>query len=191
MLSDECTAQIINGCGAPNFVGDGYCDDNNNVAGCDWDEGDCCDPSADKSFCDDCECLDCTYTFNSDECVNQIVSVCGAAKYQGDGYCDDANNNAGCDWDLGDCCGPTALLNFCTECDCLDCTYVAETGCGGVEITGVCGSKKFVGDGYCDDNNNNAGCDWDEGDCCGVRQDSHAEIVENDPAGFVEIAHTS
>ena len=25
----------------------------------------------------------------------------------GDGVCDDVNNNAGCNWDKGDCCGAT------------------------------------------------------------------------------------
>ena len=36
--------------------------------------------------------------------------------YQGDGYCDDSNNNAGCDFDGGDCC-PTEN-QFCSECWC-------------------------------------------------------------------------
>ena len=28
-----------------------------------------------------------------------------------------------------------------------------------------CGNIKFKGDGMCDDDNNNAGCDFDGGDC--------------------------
>ena len=30
----------------------------------------------------------------------------------------------------------------------------------------TCGSPKYKGDGNCDDNNNNKGCDYDGGDCC-------------------------
>ena len=34
----------------------------------------------------------------------------------GDGYCDDVNNNAGCDFDGGDCCADTRQLYFNDEC---------------------------------------------------------------------------
>ena len=27
----------------------------------------------------------------------------------------------------------------------------------------------YIGDGYCDDGNNNADCGYDGGDCCGFR----------------------
>ena len=30
----------------------------------------------------------------------------------------------------------------------------------------TCGAPSYVGDGNCDDNNNNAGCSYDGGDCC-------------------------
>jgi hypothetical protein len=30
--------------------------------------------------------------------------LCAVAEYKGDGYCDDANNVAACDFDGGDCC---------------------------------------------------------------------------------------
>ena len=30
-----------------------------------------------------------------------------------------------------------------------------------------CGSPQWFGDNYCDDENNNAECGWDGGDCCG------------------------
>jgi len=45
---------------------------------------------------------------------------CGFPQWQGDGYCDDDNNNDGCDYDGGDCCGDDVNTNFCTECECLD-----------------------------------------------------------------------
>jgi len=28
------------------------------------------------------------------------------------------------------------------------------------------GTRDFIGDGYCDENNNNEGCEYDGGDCC-------------------------
>ena len=46
--------------------------------------------------------------------------VCGFPEYKGDGYCDDENNNAGCEYDGGDCCGDSVNPFFCTECQCLD-----------------------------------------------------------------------
>ena len=38
--------------------------------------------------------------------------------YQGDGYCDDSNNNADCDFDGGDCCQNLVYNQFCSECWC-------------------------------------------------------------------------
>merc|ERR1712170_311447 len=49
---------------------------------------------------------------------------CASVDSQGDGYCQDGNNNAACEWDGGDCCyfvGRNGDWNSqCTECDCLD-----------------------------------------------------------------------
>ena len=36
----------------------------------------------------------------------------------GDGYCDDETNNAGCNFDAGDCCGITVNTEWCTDCIC-------------------------------------------------------------------------
>ena len=40
------------------FVGDNYCDDENNNAGCNYDGGDCCGDDVNTTWCDDCQCLD-------------------------------------------------------------------------------------------------------------------------------------
>ena len=45
-------------CIKPNWKGDGWCDDMNNVASCDYDGGDCCGSNVDTTYCDECECLD-------------------------------------------------------------------------------------------------------------------------------------
>ena len=39
---------------------------------------------------------------------------------QGDGSCDDKNNNEACNWDGGDCCLDTLDTEYCNECLCLD-----------------------------------------------------------------------
>ena len=109
-----------------------------NNAGCDWDGGDCCGAKNFK-FCNKCECLDCTYEAQGDDCVADFKNDCGAPKFKGDGYCDgqrdcmfweasdqvlthefwvhllpaDANNVGGCDWDGGDCCGDKANIKYC------------------------------------------------------------------------------
>ena len=44
-------------------------------------------------------------------------STCGSPHWQGDGYCDDDNNNAGCNWDDGDCCGDDVNTQWCNVCE--------------------------------------------------------------------------
>ena len=45
---------------------------------------------------------------------------CGSPNWKGDNYCDDDNNNAGCEWDGGDCCGDDVKTQYCSVCECLD-----------------------------------------------------------------------
>jgi len=158
---------VQRGCGYPLYQGDGICDTANNVAGCDWDSGDCCGSDNDYRYCgEDCMCLDCTYENPSDECTDSIVGVCGIAQFVSDSFCDDQNNNAGCAWDGGDCCDPDASRAFCNECMCKDCTVNLSDECVD-NINGYCDIVEYQGDGFCDPGNNNAGCSWDGGDCCG------------------------
>merc|ERR1719510_2033942 len=135
-------------CKYPNWKGDNYCDDENNNAGCEWDGGDCCGDDVKENFCSACECLD----------PAEQGGECGYPLWKGDNYCDDENNNAGCEWDGGDCCGDDVKTQYCSACECLD---------PAKQCTGTCGALHWKGDGYCDDNNNNCGCDFDGGDCCG------------------------
>ena len=48
-------------------------------------------------------------------------SSCGKPIFKGDTFCDDENNNEGCDWDGGDCCGDIVKTS-CSTCQyqCLD-----------------------------------------------------------------------
>merc|ERR1712193_158150 len=86
--------------------------------------------------------------------------TCGQKQFKGDGNCDDDNNNCGCEFDGGDCCGPDVKKSYCKECKCKDPNY-KPSGCNG-----KCGQPKYKGDGNCDDNHGNCGCEFDGGDCC-------------------------
>ena len=45
---------------------------------------------------------------------------CGNKDYANDKFCDDDNNNCGCKWDGGGCCGLEVEYDFCQECKCKD-----------------------------------------------------------------------
>ena len=45
---------------------------------------------------------------------------CGKPHWKGDKICDDENNNAGCDFDGGDCCGDDVETHYCKKCECLE-----------------------------------------------------------------------
>merc|ERR1711977_759864 len=81
------------------------------------------------------------------------ATACGSPQWKGDGYCDDDNNNAGCAWDGGDCCGEEVNTQYCSACECLD---PSEQESSEEED---CGSPKWFGDNYCDDENNNEVCE--------------------------------
>ena len=73
----------------------------------------------------------------------------------GDGYCDDDNNNKDCEFDLGDCCN-NANINwnqYCSICECLNENDVVDC------------KYPVIGNGICNDENNNAYCYFDGGDC--------------------------
>ena len=44
--------------GNVDWIGDGYCDDENNVEECQWDGGDCCGDYVSTTWCSVCACLD-------------------------------------------------------------------------------------------------------------------------------------
>ena len=57
--------------------------------------------------------------------TTKAPTTCGTKpEYVGDGACDDSNNNAGCNYDEGDCCPanppPAGWDDFCTACECLE-----------------------------------------------------------------------
>ena len=84
--------------------------------------------------------------------LNPILLGCDGEKlYVSDSYCDDGTNNAQCQYDGGDCCGPNVNTYYCTLCVC-------HENCQA--------SLELLGNGFCNDEANNADCDFDGGDCC-------------------------
>merc|ERR1712223_706377 len=105
-------------CASPQWATDGFCDDENNNEGCNFDGGACCAPYADSwdMFCTECKCKEDSKPPPEESCELPI--------FEGDGYCDDGNNNKGCNYDGGDCCTstppPISWDVFCTACECVE-----------------------------------------------------------------------
>jgi len=169
---DECaclempeTTEAPIECAIPHWVGDNYCDDENNNEACGFDGGDCCDNEMDgwDNYCQDCACLESPPTTEPPmETTGMPIDNCAVPQWFGDGYCDDENNNEDCGFDGGDCCDNEmdGWDNYCQECECFE--YFATTE----DPTANCFAPHWIGDGYCDDDNNNADCGFDGGDCC-------------------------
>ena len=101
-----------------------------------------------------------------------MISICEEG-WSGDGYCDDACNHPGFNFDDGDCCMEDATLTYCKECFCYEtCSY------HNASIFNECYSQThpnenletcnwyFVGDMICDDECNHPKYFFDGGDCC-------------------------
>ena len=124
-------------------MGDGFCNDETNIAKCDYDGGDCCGSCVITEHCLECLCLDNITLHN--EVPNALI---------GNGFCNDETNNADCQYDAGDCCGPCPNTELCSECLCFS----------SLDYHGV--FNDLVGDGFCNDDKNNPDCNYDHGDCC-------------------------
>ena len=64
-----------------------------------------------------------------------------------DGYCNDENNNAGCGFDGGDCCGPDVKTAYCSECQCLGENITSKAAPGpfcSCSVKGVLDCKLFA-----------------------------------------------
>ena len=59
--------------------------------------------------------------FGATDPTLNLVKCCKAGlHFKGDYHCDDENNNRGCGYDGGDCCGSKVYINYCSECKCKD-----------------------------------------------------------------------
>ena len=79
--------------------------------------------------------------------------TCGSPYSKGDNLCDDENNNCGCEWDGGDCCGSNVNKDYCSACECLDPNWIPDVSCGG----------HFAS--TCEDCPSGNGASWCNGDC--------------------------
>ena len=143
------------------LVGNGFCNDDTNIAECDYDGGDCCGYCVITEYCEDCVCLGLT----SDEITNRLV---------GNSLCNDETNNLNCNYDGGDCCGYSINSEYCTECTC----FHNETCLAGL-------THAFVGDGICNDETNIAECDYDGLDCC-LNPNMVGDGICNDDTNHIE-----
>jgi hypothetical protein len=146
----DCSCRLVETCAAGYhpLVGNEFCNDETNIPECGYDGGDCCGCVI-TEHCEDCACLG---NITSGEITNSFV---------GNSLCNDEMNNLNCNYDGGDCCGYNINLEHCSECTC----FHQETCLAGV-------SHAFIGDSVCNDETNNAGCNYDGGDCCGYNINS-------------------
>lgn len=95
-----------------------------------------------------------------------LLVGCSELNITGDGLCDDSSNRLECYFDGGDCCLPTVININCAHCECKKYGYSNpnEDNSDGQVCLSIL--SYWVGDGNCDPENNNPGCDYDGNDCC-------------------------
>ncbi|CAM9376319.1 unnamed protein product, partial [Ectocarpus sp. 12 AP-2014] len=156
-------------------LGNGYCNEANNIEECDYDAGDCCQCTCgiESDGLSDFSCLDFACVDPNAPCVDDDVTegMFEDCFNFGDGFCNDYNNNEQCGYDGGDCCECTCVVDWsaefgCTEFACIDptapCVDDDDVTADALENCMI----EYLGDGYCDTYNNIEICDYDGGDCC-------------------------
>ena len=129
-------------------IGNGICEDENNNARCSFDGGDCCLANLNTASCSECKCK------TEDEVINPY-KICPNYTSIGNGICNDENNNPICQYDGGDCCLPNVNITACAECHCNNIDGDFDP----------CPSYGQIGDGQCNDINDNLICSHDGEDC--------------------------
>ncbi|CBN79795.1 conserved unknown protein [Ectocarpus siliculosus] len=164
--------------GCFNF-GDGFCDDYNNNEQCGYDGGDCCECTcvvstlwSTESSCTEFACIDPRAPCADDDDITADAVESCIIDYLGDGICDTSNNIETCGYDSGDCCECTCgydstdvLDGSCSDFACVDPMASCFDESITVDMFENCDAE-LLGDGYCQESNNNEICDYDFGDCC-------------------------
>lgn len=171
--------------GSISSIADGVCDISVNTAGCNFDGGDCCEctcyvddvpcnPTGAAFDCQDPDApTDCSPTATPTASPTSPFTYSACAGYIAhikDGFCNEANNNADCGYDGGDCCSCTCKDDLEHPCgeqgggfDCRDPDVSPECA----QIATSCeGNFAFIQDSYCDNSLNSMECSYDGGDCC-------------------------
>ncbi|CAM9830217.1 unnamed protein product, partial [Ectocarpus sp. 12 AP-2014] len=111
--NDSITVDMFENCTNPKGIGNGWCDEGNNIEECAYDGGDCCLCTCENDEDDDYRCTNFSCIDPNAACVNDddvtvdMFETCGNPSGLGDGWCDSTNNNADCGYDGGDCCSCT------------------------------------------------------------------------------------
>ena len=135
------------------FVGDGICNEENDIPMCNYDGGDCCKSGhIGNGICDN-ENNNRICNYDGGDCCDKNFDILG------DGICNDENNIPQCSYDGGDCCLKHVNTIYCTNCECI----TQEV----IQPFDPCPLFAKIGDGICQDENNNLICSYDGGDCCG------------------------
>ena len=119
---------------------------------CNYGGGDCCLPLGyGNGVCDD--------LFNNNRMCKYDKGDCctGNLNTIGDGLCQDKNNNGQCGFDGGDCCLSNVVTSFCTICECIENEVIQSFD--------PCPNHHKMGNGICDEENNNKLCLFDGRDC--------------------------
>ena len=128
------------------MVGNGFCNDDTNIAECDYDGGDCCH-CVFTEHCEDCACLSgvldggitnplvgdgvCNDETNNAECSYDGGDCCLNPIMVGDAICNDETNHLGCNYDGGDCC-VNVNTDTCSDCNCLGSGVITSPGFPGL-----------------------------------------------------------
>lgn len=185
--SSSSSAEYSGDCEAEtSSIADGVCDAAANTAACGYDGGDCCactcfvggvlcseTEGADVEFsCEDPDApSECGTTTTSSSPDASSYSDCeGYPPNIRDGYCDEANNNAACGYDGGDCCACTCEDDLAFTCgleglgfDCQDPDVPADCDLTPAKCAG---NLDDIHNSICDSSLNNEECGYDGGDCC-------------------------
>ena len=171
---DNTELRNIVKCKYPFFRGNGKCDDENNIAECQWDGGDCCGCSMKKGFCTECQCKD-----QSMLAMENSPDWCCVQSKLNDGICHVENNNEGCFYDSLDCCGEEEtcpLQGICdigllknAKCDQInnkaECFFDYGACVSSSNGKSLLCQPSLYGDSFCDIENSQPQCNFDGGDC--------------------------
>ena len=108
---ETCLSEVTH-----SLVGDGVCNDETNIAECDYDGGDCCGYCVNTEHCEECACL------GSGEITNPLINR----------VCNDGPFNLTCNNDGGDCCVnvyiPADIIGSCSHCKCIGGGVITSPG---------------------------------------------------------------
>eukprot|EP01084_Bolivina_argentea_P304895 526655_1 len=116
-----------------------------------------------------------------------VHGYCGGTQsYIGDGYCDSDNNNAGCNWDGGDCCSSTCVSAYHTCGPNFNCLGIATTSTTTTSDNG-CNSVTFDSSFSCQEL-----CESSYGLCRSISSDSYTyNGVQSQSCKCCDCGHTT